>query len=224
MAGENNKFYPYVSVEEAFLGFIENFKFFNESNPSKVYLRNGPKDTTSGLRPREILGLIVMASVATFESGDTWVPGWLVGSDGRPLPERAAHDGAIRCISGPREGAYMHFEQAMATLVAQDASPEDIESAILREAGRKSRKGVDYVSGTALIIFVDYVGRLSDLRKLSGNISESAYSAVYLIGAISEQFKDFICVTLKNPSDTLGPIGIKFNRPDGKPEVSRMYE
>ena len=76
----------------------------------------------------------------------------------------------------------------------------------------------------ALIIFVDYDAKLSDLRKLSGSISVATYRAVYLIAVISQQLKDFMCVTLKNPSDKLGPVSVKFNRPDGKPDVSRMHE
>jgi hypothetical protein len=224
MADGNYKFYPYISTEVAFLGFIEDFNNFNKNNNGKVYLRNGPKDPTSGLRPREILGLIIIANVAMFESGDEWVPGWLVDTDGKSLPERTAHDGVIRCTSGPRKGAYMHFEQTMATLKDKDASPHDIESAILRVASRKANEGEDYIRGTVLIILVDYVGRLKDLRKLSGSVSESPYSAVYLIGIISEQFRDFICVTLKSPSDKIGPIAVKFNRPDGIPDVARMYD
>jgi hypothetical protein len=186
-------------------------------------LRNGPKESTSGLRPREILGLVIMANVAMFLSGDTWVPGWLVSADGKELPEDEAHDGAIRCTSGPRKGMYMHFEQAMATEVANDALPEDIEAVVLREATRKSDKGEEYVQDTALMLLVDYVGELSDLRRLAGTISKTPYKAIYLIGVISEQFKDFVCVTLKNPADTLGPIKLSFNRKDGKPDIARMH-
>jgi hypothetical protein len=165
-----------------------------------------------------------MANVAMFLSGDTWVPGWLVDASGKPLPEDIAHDGAIRCISGFRNGKYMHFEQAMATKVARNASPENIESAILREASRKSVKGIDYVGDTALLILVDYDGELSDLKKLSNDISETAYKAIYLIAILSEQLKDFVCVTLKNPADILGPIKLEFNRLDGKPDLARMTE
>lgn len=218
------KLYPYVSTEIAFLSFIEDFKDFQEKKPNKIYLRDGPKDPMSGLRPREILGLIIMANLAMFLSGDVWVPGWLVAPDEKLLPEDIAHDGAIRCISGPREGKYMHIEQVMATEVANNASPEDIESAILREAKRKSSKGEKYVGNTALVIFVDYTGKLSNLRELSSNISESTYKAVYLIANLSEKLKDFVCVILKNPGDTLGPIKLEFNRSDGKPDIARLTE
>ena len=223
MAVEKYRFYPYISAEEAFLGFMSDFKAFKNDNPNKVYLRSGPKDPVSGLRPREILGLIIMANVAMSESGDSWVPGWLVNKDGKPLPERVAHDGAIRCTSGPRKDVFMRFEQTMATEVASDASPEDIEAAILREINRKSSNDEDYVRGTALIILVDYIGQLSDLRKLAGSVSESAYRAIYLICVVSEQLKDFVCVILKSQSDTLGPISVRFGRPDGKPNVGRLY-
>lgn len=222
MVSKKHKIKPYISTETAFLGFMEDFKAFIESNTGKAYLRTGPKDPTSDLRPREIIGLVIMANVAMFESKDTWVPGWLVDANGNQLPEDVAHDGVIYCTSGSRKGAFMHFEQAMATEVAADASPEDIEAAILREAKRKSNRDKKYVEGTALILLVDYAGELSDLRKLAGSISESAYEAIYLIGVASEKFKDFICVTLKNPLDTLGPISIKFDRRDGKPDVARM--
>src|SRR4051812_25480460 len=98
-----NKIRPYVSAEEAFLGFIEDLnKFTATAKPGRSFLRDGPKDPESGLRPREVLGLAVMANVAMFLSDDSWVPGYLVDSDGGDLPERVAHDGVILCTSGPR--------------------------------------------------------------------------------------------------------------------------
>lgn len=224
MLNKSYKIYPYLSAEHAFLGFIEDFNEFNKNNPGKVYLRTGPKNPTSGLRPREILCLTIIANVAMFESGDQWVPGWLVDTNGNDLPENIAHDGIIRCVSGSRKGAFMHFEQAMATEVASDATPQEIEAAILKEANRKSSKGTEYVGGMALIIFVDYSGELSDLRKLSNSIYDSSYKTIYLIASLSGKIKDFVCVTLKNPADTHGPMSVKFDRPDGKANVARMGE
>lgn len=69
----NFKVRPYISAEVAFLGFIEDFHKFNTNTPHKAFLRNGPKDPESGLRPREVLGIAIMANVAMFLSGDKWV-------------------------------------------------------------------------------------------------------------------------------------------------------
>jgi hypothetical protein len=222
--GENEKFkfFPYLSTEIAFLSFMEDFNDFRAKHPNKVYLRSGQKDPTSSLRPRETLGTVIMANVAKFLSGDTWVPGWIVDEDGKPLPENIAHDGAIRSISGKRKGKFMRFEQVMATEVAADATPNSIEDAIIREATRKSAKGDDYVGENALVILADYVGQLSDLQKLAKDVSNSKFQAIYLLCMASPDFKDFICVILKNPADTLGPISVKFNRPDGVADVDRL--
>lgn len=217
----NFKIRPYISAEAAFLGFIEDFHKFKTNTPHKAFLRNGPKDPESGLRPREVLGIAIMANVARFLSGDKWVPGYLVDSEGKELPEDVAHDGVILCTSGPRKSAVMHFEQTMATSLARHATPDNIEAAVSKEVSRKSARGNDYVEGMALIIMVDYDGELNDLRKLAANISDSAYKAIYLIASASEKFKDFICVILKSPGDTLGPLNVNFNRPDGKPDVAR---
>jgi hypothetical protein len=218
------KIRPYLSAEVAFLGFIEDFRKFNINSSQKVFLRNGPKDPESGLRPREVLGLAIMANVARFLSGDEWTPGYLVNTDGKELPEDVAHDGVILCTSGPRKNAMMHFEQTMATLVARDATPHDIEVAVLKEVGRKSGRGDQYVDGMALIIQVDYIGELGDLRKLAADVSSSAYKAIYLIALASEKLKDFVCVILKSPGDTPGPLSVNFNRRDGKPNIARMYK
>jgi hypothetical protein len=218
------KIRPYLSAETAFLGFIEDFRKFNTDSSRKVFLRNGPKDPESGLRPREVLGLAIMANVARFLSGDEWKPGYLVDADGKELPEDVAHDGVILCTSGPLKNVMMHFEQTMATLVARDATPYDIEAAVLKEVGRKSGRGDQYVEGMALVIQVDYIGKLGDLRRLAADVSSSAYKAIYLIALVSEKLKDFVCVILKSPGDTLGPISVNFNRTDGKPDVTRMHK
>jgi hypothetical protein len=75
----------------------------------------------------------------------------------------------------------------------------------------------------ALIILVDYAGTLGNLQKLARDISPNRYEAIYLIAVVSEAFKDLVCVTLKNPSDTLGPINVSFNRRDGVADVARMH-
>lgn len=138
------------------------------------------------------------------------------------LPEDEAHDGGIRCTSGSRTGAFMHFEQAMATEVAANAIPDDIEGAIIHEVNRKSNRGDDYVTKTGLLLFVDYNGVLGNLRKLAVDVSGSRYKAIYLICSTSPKLKDFVCVILKSPGDTLGPISVKFNRTDGVADVSRL--
>jgi hypothetical protein len=216
-------FVPYISAEEAFLAFANDFKVYMAANPGKPYLRSGPKDSTSTLRPREILGVAIAANVAMFLSGDNWVPGFFVAADGSMLPEDEAHDGGIRCTSGPRAGTYMHFEQAMATEVAANATPDNIEDAIIHELNRKSERGDDYVGKTGLLLFVDYNGVLGDLRKLADDVSNNNYKAIYLICSTSPKLKDFVCVILKSPGDTLGPISVKFDRLDGVADVARLH-
>lgn len=67
---EDFKFFPYLSAEVAFLSFMTDFHDFIAQNPNKkAYLRIGPKDPKSDLRPREILCLAIMANVAMYESG-----------------------------------------------------------------------------------------------------------------------------------------------------------
>lgn len=218
----SKKFVPYLSAQVAFLSFATDFKDFLASKSGKPYLRSGPKDALSKLRPREILGLTIAANIAMYLSGDTWVPGYFVAADGTELPEDEAHDGGIRCTSGVRAGTFMHFEQAMATEVAADATPDDVEGAIIREANRKSARGTDYVGDTGLVLFVDYNGVLGDLRKLARDVTDSNYKVIYLIGSTSPKLKDFVCIILKSPGDTLGPINVKFNRSDGVADVSRL--
>ncbi len=212
---------PYVSAETAFLGFVEDLNQYISASPRKTYLREGPKNKDSGLRPREILGLVIVANVAMFLSRDKWVPGYLTDVNGKELPEDVAHDGVIQCTSGPQKGSIMHFEQVMATSVARHATPEDIEAAVLFEAGRKSEHETKYIEGMTLIIMVDYAGELGDLRKLAADISGSDFEAIYLIANTSEKLKDFVCVILKSPGDILGPIDVSFNRSDGRPDVKR---
>jgi hypothetical protein len=219
-------FRPYLSTEEAFLALMTDFraflaKFPNEAS-NRTFMHNGPNDPDSGLLPRELLGLVILANVAMFESGDIWVPGYMLTTKGNPLPQRKAHDGAIRCVSGPESGKYMRFEQTMATKRAGDATPEDIEGAILRAANRKSENGEDYVGETALIVLSDYIGELRDLRQLAIDAAQNSYKAIYLIAPMSEKFKDFVCVVLKNPADPLKPISVKFDRRDGVADVAMM--
>jgi len=227
---ETNKithFVPYVSTAEAFLFFNRDFKKFRADNPNKsakVFLRNGPKDKTSMLLPRETLCLIITANVANYLSGYTWVPGYVAGEQGRLLPEDIAHDGAIQCTDGPRKGTIMRIEQVMATMVAHDATPDDIESAVIRAVNRKSARDDDYVKGTALIVFMDYDGQLKDLRQLAKDVSHSKYKAIYLIGLTSQGFNDFVCAILKSPGDTPGTISVQFNRLDGVANVERLRE
>lgn len=219
----NVKIRPYISAEEAFLGFVGDLRKFNIDFPKRVFLRDGPKDKESGLRPREVLGLTIMANVARFQSGDDWTPGYLVSTEGKELPEDIAHDGVILCVSGPRRNAMMHFEQTMATSVARHATPHDLAAAVLKEARRKSGRGDQYVGGMALIVMVDYDGELSDLRGLATNVSNLAYETIFLIACVSEKLKNFVCVILKSPGDTLGPLSVNFDRSDGKPDVTRKY-
>lgn len=216
------KILPYTFVEEAFLHFIDNSRSF-ASNGSSSLFHNGRENPKTGLKPRELFCLAVIANVANFLSGDIWTPGALVDSAGSVLPGDIAHDGFIRCIDGTKEGQYMWFEQVMATRKSKDATPDDLERAILREANRKSSKGSEYgVDDMALIVFTDYNGKLSDLRALSGAIQNVAYTVVYLVAKISENTNDCVCVILKSPGDTLGPISVSFNHPDGRADVKRM--
>lgn len=76
MSDTPKSFVPYLSAEVAFLGFANDFKDYIAANPGKPYLRSGPKDSVSTLRPCEVLGLAIAANVAIFLSGDTWVPGY----------------------------------------------------------------------------------------------------------------------------------------------------
>lgn len=223
MTSTIKKFVPYLSAEAAFLAFATDFKDYSMAHPGKPYLRCGPKDPTSTLRPREILCLAIAANVAMFLSGDTWTPGFYVTEDGSLLPEDTAHDGGIRCVDGTRTGAFMHFEQAMATEVAANATSDDIEGAIIHEVNRKSARGNEYVGNTGLMLLVDYNGMLGNLRQLAHDVSGSNYKAIYLICSTSPKLKDFVCVILKSPGDTLGPISIKFNSKDGIADVARLH-
>lgn len=219
---KGHKILPYTSVEEAFFHFIEDSRSFT-SNGSSSLFHNGRENAETGLKPRELFCLTVVANVANFLSGDTWTVGALVNSDGSILPGDIAHDGFIRCVKGTKEGQFMWFEQVMATRKSKDATPDDIEGAILRAANNKSSKGSDYgVDEMALIVFADYNGKLSDLKALSGDIQNVTYKAVYLIAKISENTKDYVCAILKSPVDTLGPISVSFNHPDGRADVERI--
>lgn len=216
------KILPYTSAKEAFLHFIEKSRSFTPSRGNTVF-HNGREDTETGLKPRELFSLAVVANVANFLSGDTWAPGAIVGSDGSVLSGDIAHDGVIKCIDGRKKGQFMWFEQVMATSRDANATPDDIKGAILRVASNKSSKGADYgVDEMALIVFADYSGELSDLRGLSKTINGVAYKAIFLIAKISENFKDCVCVILKSPEDTLGPIGVSFNHPDGQADIARL--
>lgn len=216
------KILPYSSVEEAFLHFIESSRSFT-TNGSSTLFRNGRENPETGLKPRELFCLAIVANVANFLSDDTWTPGALVDSNGTALPGNIAHDGFIKCTDGRKKGQFMWFEQVMATFKDKDATPSNIEAAILTQANRKSLKGSDYgVDEMALIIFADYNGKLSDLRALSHEIQNLAYKAIYLIAKISGRHNDCVCVILKNPGDTLGPISVRFNHPDGRADVERM--
>jgi hypothetical protein len=218
------KIRPYLSASKAFLGFAEDFLEFRTNSSGGVFLRNGPKDPETDLRPREVIGLVIAANVAAFLSGDDWTPGYLVTAEGENLPENIAHDGLILCASGSRKNTFMHFEQTMATEVARDATPNSIEAAVLKEVGRKSSRNQGYIGNTGLIILVDYSGELNDLKKLAADVSGSPYKAIYLIAQTSDDFKDFVCVILKSPGDTLGPIHLSFKRTDGKPDISRLHD
>lgn len=216
------KILPYTSAEEAFLHFIENSRSF-ASNGNSTLFHNGREDTKTGLKPRELFCLAVIANVANFLSGNTWTPAVLVDSNGSALPGDIAHDGFIKCIDGTKKNQFMWFEQVMATSKAKDATPDNIEAAILTEANRKSSRGSDYgIDEMALIIFTDYSGELNDLKALSREMQTLAYKAVYLIAKISESTNDCVCVILKNPSDMLGPISVRFSHPNGKADVERM--
>lgn len=221
MTNNSYKFVPYLSAEVAFLSFATDFKDYAAANPDKVYLRSGPKDSTSTLRPREILGLAIMANIAMYLTDETWVPGYFVAEDGTALPENVAHDGGIRCTSGNTTGSFMHFEQAMATEVAANATPDDIEGAIIHEVNRKSSRDDSYVGNTALLIFTDYTGELGNLKKLASDVSTSKYQTIYLI-CTTAPLKDFVCVTLKSPGNEPRTISVKFDRPDGVANVARL--
>lgn len=215
------KILPYTSTEEAFIHFVSDSRNFT-SNGISTFLHNGREDPTTGLKPRELLCLVIVANVANFISGDIWVPGALVDSDNSLLPGDVAHDGFIKCVKGIKKDQYMWFEQVMATDKSKKASLDDIEGAILEEIRRKSSKGPSY--GTeimTLIVMVDYCGNLSDLKALSISMKNVAYKAIYLV-AQTKNPKKYMCVILKSPGDTLGPISVSFSHPDGKADVSRM--
>ncbi len=167
----------------------------------------------------------MLANVANFLSGDTWTPGALVDSSGRIPQGNLAHDGFILCTVGAKKNQFMWFEQVLATFKDKSATPANIESAIHAQARRKSSKGSAYgVDDMALIILVDYSGELSNLTALSEKIQTVAYKAVFLIGQISGTFRDCVCVILKSPADIRGPIQVRYERPDGTADVSRLYE
>lgn len=87
----------------------------------------------------------------------------------------------------------MRFEQVMVTEVAADASPSDIESAIINEVKRKSARDDSYVKGMALVVFIDYNGELKDLKQLSKDVSNSKYEAIYLISATKADLSEYVC-------------------------------
>ena len=216
------KILPYTSVEEAFFHFIEKTRSFTSIRGITLF-HNGRDDTETGLKPRELFCLVVVANVANFLSGDTWAPGAIVDSDGSVLSGDIAHDGVIKCIDGRKKGQFMWFEQVLATSKDSNATPDDIEGAILRAANVKSSRGTDYgVDEMALIVFADYNGKLNDLRGLSNTVQGVAYKAIFLIAQISDSFKDCVCVIIKSPRDTLGPVRVSFNHPDGRADVARL--
>jgi len=71
----------------------------------------------------------------------------------------------------------------------------------------KSKRGDDYVANTGLLLLVDLQRCARDLQQLARDVSDSNYKAIYLTKcSVSPKLKDFLCVILKSPGDTLGQL------------------
>lgn len=76
---------------------------------------------------------------------------------------------------------------------------------------RWQQKQVDYCF-TAHLIYADAQRDITEFEADEG----------HEICSLSPKLKDFVCVILKSPGDTLGPISVKFDRTDGVAEVARL--
>lgn len=182
---------------------------------------NGREDPHTGLKPRELLGLIVVANLANYLSGDTWIVGSLIDKNGSLLSGDVAHDGLILCSGGAKKGQYIRFEQVMATDKDTRSNLTKIEEAVINQIKNKDSRGKGYgVDEMGLIVFVDYEGEISDLYKLSSEIYSLSYRLIYLVAKISKKNNHYACIVLKNPENKLGAYSVEFNSPDGSAEVS----
>lgn len=182
------------------------------------YMRSSKNIDETPLKPRELLGLTIMGHIANFLSNEKWLPGWVLNQDS------IAHDGVLICQSGERKYDGMVLEQTMATLKAKDATPTNLSLAVIRAIEKKCSKGGEqYTADSSLVVYVDYTGKIDDLRKLSKDVQKYSYEAIYVIALISPGPYEFVCITLKNPRDPLDPKRVLFDK-DGNATIEIMHE
>lgn len=154
---------------------------------SSKAIRNGRNLSSIKLRPREVVGLFLVCTVARYLTDEDWT----IGSD----PE--GRDGVINCKSGPKEGDSFATEQ----VYIPNFEIGDLADLVVSRISNKSSKGDNYGKDLNLIIYCDKMGKLDHQKIKQKIVDNNIFASYWLIAKNSPNKWSYFVACIKTTTD-----------------------
>lgn len=150
-----------------------------QSNPSS-WLDTGRNVSDTKLRPRELLGLIIMCAVVSHRTGLTWQ----IGTD------HDDGDGTIVLVKEGHKGSGIPLEQVYVN--SHNGSGKSLADAALAEVRNKEAKGIQYTADRSLIVLINETGPMA-IEELVAGVEGTGFEDVAVIGLLSPNKFEYYC-------------------------------
>lgn len=178
-----------------------------QQNPAN-WLDNSREVSDSKLRPREILGLIVLAKVASHRTSLEWH----IGTD------HDLGDGTIVLAEGKQKGAGIPVEQVYVS--SRSSQGISLVEAALNEYRAKEAKGTQYTEDRSLIILVNETGQM-DINAFTAGVAGRTFVDVAMIGQLDPNKLEYYC-GIVNQKGSTDDYTVTINELDGTSTIRHM--
>lgn len=153
------------------------------------WLDTGREVSDSKLRPREILGLIILSKVVSYRTKYEW----RIGTD----PDMG--DGTIVLVESEQKASGIPIEQVY--VCARNSDGISLADAALAELQKKESKGLQYTADRSLLILFNDTGQM-DIDKFCAGLTGRTYSDIALIGQLNPNTFEYYCGIVNNEGST----------------------
>ena len=147
------------------------------SNDQK-WFDNGREAKELKLRPRELLGLIILSHVERKRTGLNWD----IATD------HSYGDGTVVVAEGDHKGSGIAVEQVSVT--ARNATGKTLADSVLKAIHEKESVSGDYPIDRSLLVFVNESGYM-DIERVLNSTSKSPFMDVCIIGFLDPRIFHF---------------------------------
>ena len=156
-------------------------------NPEN-WIDAGRDISDSRLRPREILGLIILSKVVSYRTNKDWK----IGTD------HDMGDGTIVLQEGNQVSG-IPIEQVYVN--SRNAEGKTLTDAAIAVYQNKEAKGAEYTADRSLLIFINETGEM-EIDKFCASVTDRTFTDIAVIGQLDPTKFKFYCGIVNADNDT----------------------